>query len=55
MGNKKLTSEKLATAIAEMVDNPEFHQRAAVLGEKIQAEDGVARAIEVIQQDPRLI
>ena len=52
---KKLTSEKLATAIAEMVDNPELHQRAAVLGEKIQAEDGVARAIEVIQQDPRLI
>jgi UDP:flavonoid glycosyltransferase YjiC (YdhE family) len=47
---KKLTVENSAAAIDEMVNNDRMHQNAAELGEKIQGEDGVARAIKVIRQ-----
>jgi sterol 3beta-glucosyltransferase len=46
----KLTSERLASAIQQAVTDKGMHERAASLGEKIQAEDGIARAAEVIQQ-----
>jgi UDP:flavonoid glycosyltransferase YjiC (YdhE family) len=47
---KKLTSKRLARAIHEAVTDTQFQQRAADLGAKIQAEDGVARGVEIIQQ-----
>lgn len=47
---KKLTVERLAHAIQMAVTDQEMRQRAARLGEKIQAEDGIARAVEIIQQ-----
>ena len=46
----KLTAERLASAIQEAVTNKAMRQRAAALGAKIQAEDGVARAVAVVQQ-----
>jgi UDP:flavonoid glycosyltransferase YjiC (YdhE family) len=46
----KLTSERLASAIQQAVTDKGMHERAAILGEKIRAEDGIARAAEVIQQ-----
>ncbi len=46
---KKLTAIRLAQAIDNAVTDPEIRQRAASLGSKIQAENGVARAVEIIQ------
>lgn len=46
----KLTSERLANAIQQAVTDKGMHERAASLGKKIQAENGIARAAEVIQQ-----
>jgi sterol 3beta-glucosyltransferase len=48
---KKLTAENLASAIQTVVSSTEMQQRAAALGEKIRAEDGVARAVEIIQNN----
>jgi UDP:flavonoid glycosyltransferase YjiC (YdhE family) len=46
----KLTVDRLAHAIQESVTNTAMRQRAAELGAKIQAEDGIANAVEIIQQ-----
>jgi sterol 3beta-glucosyltransferase len=46
---KKLTVEKLAQAIDRAVTDPIMRQRAAELGAKIQAEDGIANAVRVIE------
>jgi sterol 3beta-glucosyltransferase len=46
----KLTADRLAQAIHESVTDNAMHQRAAALGTKIQAEDGVANAVEIIQR-----
>jgi thioredoxin reductase len=40
----------LAQAIQEAVTNTTMRQRAAKLGSKIQAEDGIANAVAVIQR-----
>ncbi|MEO1762748.1 MAG: glycosyltransferase [Cyanobacteria bacterium J06629_18] len=45
---KQLTVDKLAAAIETALDDEEMKKRAAALGEKIRAEDGVKTAIEVI-------
>jgi sterol 3beta-glucosyltransferase len=45
---KKLTAAGLAAAIQSAVSDRAMQQRAAALGEKIRAENGVARAVEVI-------
>ena len=47
---KKLSTEQLAKAIQEVVTNQEMRERAANLGSKIRAEDGIARAIEIIRE-----
>jgi UDP:flavonoid glycosyltransferase YjiC (YdhE family) len=47
---KKLTVERLAQAIQIAVTDEAMRQRAVDLGLRIQAEDGVARAVEIIQQ-----
>jgi len=47
---KKLSVEKLASAIQQTVTDAVMRQRAASLGEKIRAENGVASAIAAIEQ-----
>jgi UDP:flavonoid glycosyltransferase YjiC (YdhE family) len=48
---KQLTVERLATAIQIVTGDTGMRARAAALGERIRAEDGVARAVELIQRD----
>ncbi len=47
---KKLTAEKLAGAINIVVNDASLRARAAALGEKIRAENGVTRAVEIIER-----
>jgi sterol 3beta-glucosyltransferase len=47
---KKLTTERLAKAIDIAISDQTMRQRAVNLGSKIQAEDGVQRAVKVIQK-----
>ena len=47
---RKLTVERLAQAIQRAVTDQTMRQRAASLGAEIQAEDGVARAVAIVQQ-----
>lgn len=49
-GFKSLTAEKLANAIHLAVNDSALRARAAALGEKIRAEKGIARAVEVIER-----
>lgn len=46
---KKLKPDTLASAIQRMRTDTAMRQKAAVLGEKIRAEDGLARAVELIE------
>jgi len=45
-----LTAERLATALTRAVTDVEMRARAAALGARIRAEDGVGRAIEAIER-----
>ncbi len=45
-----LTAQRLAGAIETALRAPEISARAARLGRLVRAEDGVARAVEIIQQ-----
>lgn len=47
---KKLTADQLAQAIHLAVTDDRIRQNAAALGTRIQAEDGVARAVQIISQ-----
>ena len=47
---RKLTVERLAIAIQQATTDQTMRQRSADLGAKIRAEDGVARAVAVVQQ-----
>jgi len=47
---KKLTADRLAQAIHLAVTDDRIRQNAAALGTRIQAEDGVAQAVEIISQ-----
>lgn len=49
-GIKKLSAEMLAEAIHSATTDAALRARAAALGEKIRAEDGVARAVEIIER-----
>lgn len=49
-GIQSLTAEKLAAIIQAAVSNITIRARAAALGEKIRAENGVARAVEIIER-----
>jgi UDP:flavonoid glycosyltransferase YjiC (YdhE family) len=46
---QKLTVERLAQAIQKAVTDQTMRQCAAHLGAKIQAEDGIARAVAIVQ------
>jgi sterol 3beta-glucosyltransferase len=45
-----LTAEPLADAIREAVSNTAMHKWAAGIGQRLQEEDGVGRAIEIFSQ-----
>lgn len=45
----RLTAERLADAVREAVTNPRYRAEARRIGERLQAEDGVGRAIELIE------
>ncbi|MDJ0573257.1 MAG: glycosyltransferase [Pleurocapsa sp. MO_192.B19] len=47
---KQLTAEKLANAIREVTTNPEIRAKAETLGEKLRNEDGISKAIAIIEQ-----
>ncbi len=47
---KRLTAQSLAAAITRTVTDQAMRQRAAELGEKIRAEDGISNAVQVIQR-----
>lgn len=47
---KKLTADDLAAAIKAVAADPAMRRRAAALGEKLRAEDGVATAVRIIHQ-----
>lgn len=47
---KQLTAERLAQAIRKAVTDQTMRQRAADLGAKIRAEDGIANAVAIIQE-----
>lgn len=47
---KKLTSERLATAIQEVVTNEDMRSRATKLGKQIQTENGIESAVNIINQ-----
>jgi sterol 3beta-glucosyltransferase len=47
---KQLTAEKLVSVIQTAVTDQEMRQCAAALGKKIQAENGIANAVAVINQ-----
>lgn len=44
-----LTIEKLADAVRDAVTDPRFREQARRMGERLRAEDGVARAVDVIE------
>jgi UDP:flavonoid glycosyltransferase YjiC (YdhE family) len=48
--SKRLTAEKLAQAITTAVNDSALRARAAALGGRIRAENGVARAVEVVER-----
>lgn len=50
ISRRKLNVERLAEAISKVVNDQEMRQRALDLGRIIQAEEGIAKAIAVIEQ-----
>lgn len=48
--HKRLSVERLAEALTVAVSDTQMRQRAAELGEKIRAEDGVRKAVETIHR-----
>jgi UDP:flavonoid glycosyltransferase YjiC (YdhE family) len=46
----RLTAEKLAAAITQAVKDQGIQARAAVLGEKIRAENGVGNAVQAVEE-----
>ena len=50
ISRKHLTSEKLARGLQNLVTDSSLRARAAELGKKIRAEDGIKNAVQVINQ-----
>ena len=48
--HRKLTVERLAAAIRAAATDEAMRQRAADLGARLRAEDGVARAVEIVER-----
>jgi UDP:flavonoid glycosyltransferase YjiC (YdhE family) len=47
---RKLSAQRLGEAIVATVRNPRMGERAAALGERIRAENGVANAVQAFEQ-----
>lgn len=47
---KQLTAKKLAAAITKVTTDLTIQQRAAILGEKLRAEDSIAKTIDFIER-----
>ena len=47
---KRLTAERLAAAITQMVGDSEMRRRAATIGHALRAEDGIAQAVRFIER-----
>jgi len=47
---KKLTVETMATAVSQMVNTPAMQQRAAAIGARLRAEDGITNAIHFVEK-----
>lgn len=47
---KNLTVDMLSDAIKNMVSDQDMRQKAAILGARIRAENGIGRAVEIIRQ-----
>jgi UDP:flavonoid glycosyltransferase YjiC (YdhE family) len=47
---KRLSAERLASAIATAITDREMRRRAADLGERVRAEGGVRTAVDVIER-----
>ena len=47
---KRLTVDSLAQALDSVLSDEEMRKRAALLGERIRAENGVAQAVAIIEQ-----
>ncbi len=52
---RQLTVEHLADAIKQAVTDEEMRDRAATLGERIRAEDGVGNAVRIVEEQFRTI
>ena len=50
---RRLTVDNLTEAIRHAVSDQEMRKRAASLGERIRAENGVAQAVTIIEQSRR--
>jgi len=48
--NKRLTVRRLADAIRFVADTESVRERAAVIGERVRSENGVGRAVELVEQ-----
>ena len=46
---RSLTSERLAKRIQQVLATPAMTERAQVLGEQIEAEDGLTTAVELVE------
>lgn len=49
----ELTAERLAVAVGAAVEDAAMRERAEALGERLRVEDGVARAVEILDRDIR--
>ena len=47
---RQLTAERLAESLERMIADTTLRQRAADLGERIRSEDGIGRAVELIER-----
>jgi UDP:flavonoid glycosyltransferase YjiC (YdhE family) len=53
---KKLTADRLASAISTAVTDPDMRQRARACGAAVRAQDGIGNAVEIVRRyvgDPR--
>ena len=48
---RRLTAERLAQAIRSATTDEDMRTRAAEIGEKVRTEDGVARAVKIINDE----
>lgn len=47
---RRLTAKRLAAAIAKTIEDPRMRERAAAVAQEVRKEDGVARAVEILER-----